>query len=283
MARYLNDDRIGKDGLEASYEQELRGQLGMEAILVNALNQPVRAPEVVQAARDGYNLVMTIDVGFQQQVEQILQNWIAVGEQRRLQQSGVFAYKRDYKPIRSGVAIVMEVRTGRVLAMVSWPAYDNNIWDPARSAEWQRFFNPSDPEVARLAPLLNHAIAGQYPPGSTLKQFDAALALQDGVITPETTVRDPGLLVLEDQFVAGRLYRFPNSTPRDNGQITVSDALMRSSNVFFMSVMGGNKEQVVNLSPDEQTINGGLGITRFAEGLNMFGFNQPTGIPSLAS
>jgi penicillin-binding protein 2 len=282
MARYLNDDRIGKDGLESSYEQELRGQLGMEAILVNALNQPVRAPEVVQAARDGYNLILTVDVGFQRQVEQILQNWIAVGEQRRLQQSGAFAYKRDYKPIRSGVAIVLEVRTGRVLAMVSWPAYDNNIWDPANAAEWQRFFQPSDPkelqEVARLAPVLNHAIAGQYPPGSTLKQFDAALALQMGVITPETKVRDPGQLLLEDQYVAGRIYRFPNSTPRDNGEITVSEALMRSSNVFFMSVMGGNKEQVVNLSPDEQNIEGGLGITRFAEGLNMFGFSQPTGI-----
>jgi penicillin-binding protein 2 len=283
MARYLNDDRIGKDGLEASYEDALRGQLGMEAILVDALNHPVRAPQVVQPARDGTNLVMTIDVGFQRQVEQILRNWIDVGERRRLQQSGVFAYKRDYKPIRSGVALVMEVHTGRVLAMVSWPSYDNNIWDPSQAAEWERMFAPTNPEaqkeLVRLAPLTNHAIAGQYPPGSTLKQFDASIALQKGVIAADTKIRDPGRLILEDQFVAGRLYPFVNSTTRDNGLLTVSDALKVSSNIFFMTVAGGNKgPQVKNLKPDEQTIAGGLGIDDLASGLSWFGFGQPTGI-----
>ncbi|HEX5688790.1 MAG TPA: penicillin-binding transpeptidase domain-containing protein, partial [Roseiflexaceae bacterium] len=255
----------------------------MEAILVDALNHPVRAPQVVQPARDGANLVMTIDVGFQRQVEQILRNWIDVGEQRRLQQGGVFAYKKDYKPIRSGVALVMEVHTGRVLAMVSWPSYDNNIWDPARAADWMRTFDPADPEakkeLARLAPLTNHAIAGQYPPGSTLKQFDASIALQKGVIAADTKIRDPSRLVIEDQYVAGLFYTFPNSTTRDNGQITVSDALKVSSNVFFMSIAGGNKgPQVKNLKPDEQTIAGGLGIDDLASGLNWFGFGQPTGI-----
>jgi penicillin-binding protein 2 len=282
IERYLNDDRIGKDGLEASFEDDLRGQLGIDSILVDALNRPVRAPQTVQPARDGYNLMLTIDVGFQRQVEQILRNWINVGEQRRLKQTGVFAYKRNYKPIRSGVAIVLDVHTGRVLALVSWPAYDNNIWDPARAADWARF-EPTDPEAhkewVRLAPLVNHAIAGQYPPGSTLKQFDAAIALQEGVITPETKVRDPGRLIIEDQYVAGRLYPFVNSTSRDNGELTVSDALKVSSNIFFMSVSGGNKgDHVKNLKPEEQNIDGGLRIDRLAEGLGWFGFGKPTNI-----
>ena len=283
IERYLNDDRIGKDGLEASFEDDLRGQLGIDSILVDALNRPVRAPQTVQPARDGNNLVLTIDEGFQRQVEQIVRNWINVGEQRRLKQTGVFAYKRNYKPIRSGVAIVLDVHTGRVLAMVSWPSYDNNIWDPARAADRARIFAPTDPEAqkewVRLAPLVNHAIAGQYPPGSTLKQFDAAIALQDGVITPETKVRDPGRLIIEDQYVAGRLYPFVNSTSRDNGQITVSDALKVSSNIFFMSVSGGNKgDHVKNLKPEEQNIDGGLRIDRLAEGLGWFGFGKPTDI-----
>lgn len=282
IARYLNDDRIGKDGLEGSYENELRGQLGRQSILVDAMNQPVRAPETVQPAYNGNNLVLTIDLEFQREVEQILQNWIDVGEQRRLQQSGAFAYKREYKPIKSGVAIVTEINTGRILAMASLPSYDNNLWDPSRSQDWSNFFNPTDPEeraeLIRLAPLVNHAIAGQYPPGSTLKPIDYVLALDAGIVTPDTTVRDPGALVLEDQFVEGRFYNFPNSVPRDNGYINGAEALMRSSNVFFMSIMGGNSEQVVNLRPEEQTIKGGLGITRFAEGLSEFGFNQTTGI-----
>ncbi|MFO7170191.1 MAG: penicillin-binding transpeptidase domain-containing protein, partial [Chloroflexota bacterium] len=283
MPRYLDDDRIGKDGVEGSYEAELRGRLGTERVVVDALGHPVRAPELVEPAQDGHNLVLTIDVALQHQVEQILQNWIAESERRRQTMTGVNAYKQEYDPIRSGVAIVMEVHTGRVLAMVNWPAYDNNIWDPSRRDELQRLFFPTDPEqqreLAKLALQTNRAIAGQYPPGSTLKQFDAVIALEKGVITPETKVRDPGRLVVEDQYVAGRTYEYPNSSRRDNQMITVSDALMVSSNVFFMSVAGGNKENVVNLKEEEKTIERGLGPCALAEGLGWFGLGQPTGIP----
>lgn len=282
MPRYLSEDRIGKDGLESSYEEHLRGQLGLQALLVDALGQPVRAPQVIQPARDGDNLVLTIDVPFQRQVEQILRAWIDEGERRRLNQSGQFAYKRDYPPIRAGVAIVMEVRTGRILAMVSWPSYDNNIWAPDRAEELQRAFYPADPraqrELARLAPLTNRAIAGQYPPGSTLKQFDAAIALQSGVIAPDTKIHDPGKLIVEDKYAPGRFYQFVNASSRAWGDITVSDALKVSSNIFFMSVAGGNADHVVNLKPEEQNIKDGLGIDRFAEGLRWFGFGEPTGI-----
>lgn len=282
IPRYLNDDRIGKDGIEASYEEELRGQLGIEAVLVDAYGHPVRAPQVVQPARDGYNVVLTIDVDFQRQVEQILRNWIAEGEKRRLNQPDTFAYKRAYQPIRSGVAIVMEVHTGRVLAMVSWPAYDNNIWSPDRAEDWQKLFAPTTPqeqkELQRLAPLTNRAIAGQYPPGSTLKQFDAAIALQMQIITPDTKVRDPGKLLVEDQYVPGLIYQFVNAGQHDNQEINVADALKVSSNIFFMSVAGGNKDHVINLKPEEQNIEHGLGIERFAEGLRWFGFDERTGI-----
>ncbi|HEU5011169.1 MAG TPA: penicillin-binding transpeptidase domain-containing protein [Roseiflexaceae bacterium] len=283
MARYLNDDRLGKDGIEASYEDVLRGQLGIESIIVDSLGNPVSAPQTLQPAQDGHNLELTIDVPFQQQVEQVLRNWIAEGERRRQAQTGAFAYKRDYAPITSGAAVVTEVKTGRILAMVSWPSYDNNIWvDPARRDELAAFYPPeSEPEkrkeMERLAPLTNRSIAGQYPPGSTLKQFDASVALQDGEITPDTTVRDPSRLVLEDQYASGVRYVYPNSTTRDNGFISVSEALMRSSNVFFMSVMGGNKDHVVNIPPQEQNLDG-LGISKFSEGLGWFGFGKLTGI-----
>ncbi|MEN9937297.1 MAG: hypothetical protein RLZZ387_3876 [Chloroflexota bacterium] len=283
MPQYLVDDRIGKDGVEASYETELRGQLGLQAVVVDALGRPVRPPSVVQPADDGHNLVLTIDIPLQRQVEQILRNWIDESERRRQAMPEQFAYKRNYDPIRSGVAIVTEVNTGRVLAIVNWPAYDNNLWDPARSAELQQIFFPTDPErqkeLAKLALQTNRAVAGQYPPGSTLKQFDAVIAMQNGVIKPDTTVRDPGLLVLEDQYVAGRTYIYPNASRRDNGAITVADALKVSSNVFFMSVAGGNKEGVVNLKEEEKTIPQGLGPTALAEGLEWFGLGRPTGVP----
>jgi penicillin-binding protein 2 len=276
IPRYTENDRIGKSGVESSYEQVLRGELGIQAVVVDALGHPVRAPQTVHAARNGDSVVLTIDAGLQQQVEQILRNWIAEGERRRLNQPERFAYKRSYKPMTNGVAIVLEIKTGRILAMASWPSYDNNVWiDPRRSDELTRLL---DPRPGEPTPLINRAVAGQYPPGSTLKQFDTVVALQNGVITPETKVRDPGRLVVRDQFVAKQTYTYPNSTVRDNGEITVSDALMVSSNVFFMSITGGNRELVVNLKPEEQTIPQGLGITRLAEGLGWFGFGEPTGV-----
>lgn len=282
IPRYLNDDRIGKSGIEYSYEEQLRGQMGIEAVIVDSLGRPVRAPQVVQPTRDGDSVVLTIDIELQRKVEQILRNWIRIAEQRRVNMPERFAYKRNYMPLQSGAAVVIEVKTGRILAMASWPAYDNNIWvDPTRGTELSALLNPPPAQRAenqRLAPLTNRVISGQYPPGSTLKQFDTVIALQEGVITANTKVRDPGVLVLQDQYVEDRFYRFPNSIPRDNGWIDVTEALMRSSNVFFMSVSGGNKEGVVNLNPKEQTIPRGLQIDKLAAGLTQFGFGELTGI-----
>lgn len=282
LPRYLLDDRIGKFGVEASYEEELRGQLGMQEVLVDALGRPVRLPQTIKAPRNGYNLVLTIDAQLQYQTERILRNWIDESERRRQAMPDRFAYKRNYDPIRSGVAIVVEVKTGRILAMVNWPAYDNNIWDPARSAELQELFFPRDPEkqkeLARLSLQTNRAISGQYPPGSTLKQFDAAIALQQGVIAENTTIRDPGRLLVEDQYVPGVVYQYVNASSRDNGKIDVRQALKVSSNIFFMSVAGGNRENVINLKPEDQTIEKGLGISTLAEGLGWFGFGEPTGV-----
>lgn len=282
LPRYLPDDRIGKFGVEASYEEELRGQLGMQEVLVDALGRPVRPPQTIKAPRDGYNLVLTIDAQLQRQTEIILRNWIDESERRRQAMPDRFAYKRNYDPIRSGVAIVVEVKTGRILAMVNWPAYDNNIWDPARSAELQELFFPSDPEkqkeLARLSLQTNRAISGQYPPGSTLKQFDAAIALQRGVIAENTMIRDPGRLLVEDQYVSGVVYQYVNASSRDNGKIDVRQALKVSSNIFFMSIAGGNRENVINLKPEDQIIEKGLGISTLAEGLGWFGFGEPTGV-----
>ena len=282
IPRYLNDDRIGKSGIESSYEEEMRGQMGIEAVVVDTMGRPVRASQVVQPTRDGESVVLTIDIELQRKVEQILRNWIHEAELRRVNMPERFAYKRNYMPLQSGAAAVIEVNTGRVLAMASWPSYNNNIWvDPTRADELANLLNPPPAQKAenqRLAPLTNRVISGQYPPGSTLKQFDAIVALQEGVINANTRIRDPGALILKDQYVEDRFYRFVNSTPRDNGWLDVTEALMRSSNIFFMTVAGGNKEGVVNLNPNEQTIPQGLQINRLAEGLSKFGFGALTGI-----
>jgi penicillin-binding protein 2 len=275
---YQNDDQIGKDGLEYTYEEVLRGTLGVETLLVDALERPVSPPSTLRAVHDGDNLVLTIDAGFQEQVETIMRDWIAEGERRRV--TNAEEHKRNYQPITSGVAVAIDPRSGRILAMVSLPDYDNNVWvDRSRSEELQNLLSPADPtaleELIRLAPLTNRAIAGQYPPGSTLKQFVGSIALQKGVIQPDTKLHDPGILKLTER--SGALFELPNSVRnRDNGDITVGDALRLSSNVFFASIAGGN-DQVTNLKETDTRVNG-LGIDQLSEGLEWFGMGRVTNI-----
>jgi penicillin-binding protein 2 len=275
---YQGSDRIGKTGLEAYYEAELRGSSGIDWLLVDALERPVSAPTTLRPVEHGHNLILTIDVAFQAEVERILTRWIAEGERRR--QTSPDAHKRAYDPITSGVIVALDPRDGRVLAMVSLPDYDNNVWvDPSRSAELQALLAPADPEaqaeLLRLAPLTNRAISGLYPAGSSLKPFVGAVALQNNVIAPDTRVRDPGLIRLIER--SGAEFILPNSVRnRDNGEINVVDALRLSSNVFFATIAGGNTE-VTNLD-DRAFRTAGLNIDRLVEGLEWFGLGRRTGI-----
>lgn len=276
MPPYKNDDRIGKEGLEGSYEQELRGRMGIQTIGVDALERPVSAARTWQSVQNGYNLVLTIDLDFQRQVETILHRWINEAERRRTSAEG---HKRNYKPITNGVAVVLNARDGRVLAMVSLPTYDNNVWvDRTRTGELQNLLRPDDPAEQEmldyLAPLTNRAIAGQYPPGSSIKPVIGAAALQKQVIASDTLLRDPGRIILAEG--GGHTFELPNSVRRDNGEISLSDALMVSSNVFFASIGGGN-DLATNLGQDAHIISG-LNITGVAEGLEWFGFGRRTGI-----
>ncbi|MFQ3664106.1 MAG: penicillin-binding transpeptidase domain-containing protein, partial [Chloroflexaceae bacterium] len=180
----------------------------------------------------------------------------------------------------AGAAVVLDPRDGRVLALVSLPAYDNNIWvDPTRREELLALLTRSDPEalaeLLRQAPLTNRAISGQYPPGSTLKQFVGAIALQEGVIAPDTRLRDPGVLKLIERN--GAPFELPNSVRnRDNGELTVIDALRLSSNVFFASIAGGN-DQATNLDARALRVRG-LDIDRLVQGLEWFNLGRITGI-----
>ncbi len=275
---YLPDDRLGKVGLEGAYEVELRGRMGIQTLLVDALQRPVSPPDELRPVENGKNLVLTVDLGFQAEVERILRRWIAEGERRRQNASEV--YKRTYEPIVAGAAVVLDPRDGRVLAMVSLPTYDNNVWvDPARRDELTALLTRDDPEelaeLLRLAPLTDRTIAGQYPPGSTLKQFVGAVALQKGVIAPDTRLRDPGVLKLIER--SGAPFELPNSVRnRDNGELTVADALRLSSNVFFASVAGGN-DQATNLDDRALRVTG-LQIEGLVEGLEWFHLGRATGI-----
>lgn len=239
---YLATDYIGKLGLERYYEDTLRGINGSQQTEVDATGQPVK----VLASRQpqaGSNLVLAVDSG--------LQAKLAESIQRQLDASGAV----------KGAGVALHPQTGEVLAAVSLPGYDNNLFSKGISGrDYQQLLN--DPGQ----PLFNKVSSGSYPSGSVIKPLVAAAALQEGVVTPATTVEDTGQLEIPNQYDPKTKYTFRSWEPGGLGVVNLKRALALSSNIYFFTVGGGYGHIA------------GLGIDRLANYYQKFGLGQETGI-----
>lgn len=236
---YERDDSIGISGIEAAYEDELRGTRGRNQVEVDALGGVTRRLATLVPAEPGGNVILTIDAQLQRRAAEALAAAMAKGK------SGQAAL------------VALQPQTGEVLAMVSLPQYDNNLFAAGISqGEYQRLSEDS------WRPLVNHAVAGQYPPGSTFKMVTAAASLQERLVTPQTRVNCTGSLT-----VSGRT--FHDWTERGHGNVNVRQALATSCDIYFWSLAGGNASY-----PSLQ----GLKIERLAEYARAFGFGEKTGL-----
>lgn len=237
-------DSVGASGLEAALEDVLRGTKGRKYIEEDVVGRELRTVGPPEPAIPGDSVVLTLDLDLQKIAEAALKH----GMEQASQKLG--------HPVRSGVVIALNPQTGEVLASVSLPTYDNNLFARGIStADWDALSN--DP----YTPLINHAIGGQYPPGSTFKIVTAAGALEEGVINQNTTIYDPGRIVVYGQpFVCWKA--------SGHGNQNVIEALAHSCDVFFYEVGGGYPP---NNFP-------GLGIDRLARYAQAFGFGALTGI-----
>ena len=243
---YEADDLVGLTGIEATQENLLRGAKGEKLVEVDVYERQV---ELIQedAAVQGSNLVLTLDVDLQQAVETALLAGMAdTGSE-------------------TGVAIVMNPQNGQVLSMVSLPSYDNNLFSGGISTADYAMLS-EDP----LRPMVNHAISGLYPPGSTFKIVTATGALESGVVDANTTVYCGGTMYLpneyfpEDASLAQPFYCWSTS---GHGNISLVNALAQSCDIYFYQVAGGFEDQT------------GMGMTTLAAFAEMFGFGEKTGIP----
>jgi penicillin-binding protein 2 len=194
-ANYRGTDYIGKSGVEASYERELHGTTGFEQVEIDAAGRGIRTLSRTDAV-SGENIVLSLDMRLQRVAEN------AFGARR-------------------GALVAIEPGTGAVLALVSKPGFDLNLFvdgiDPQHWAELN-----SSPD----RPLNNRAIAGVYPPGSTFKPFMALAALELGKRTPRSTINDPGYFVFGDR-------RFRDSKPGGHGVVDLYKSIVVSSDVYY--------------------------------------------------
>lgn len=241
---YLPGDDIGKAGVELQYENYLRGAPGRQEVEVDASGQWLRTLDR-QAPRAGDNLTMSLDLDLQQAVSDILQESV-----------------QDLAS-KKAAAIVMDVRTGELLADVSLPTYDDNIFShPLDEAKYEAL--TSDPDK----PLLDHAIAEKYPPGSTFKIVTGLAALQEGVITPSTTITSKHALLVPREDDPTQYEAFPEWNPVGLGPLDFYGAIAESSDIYFYCVAGGHCDQLQN----------GLGNEALAKYAKSFGFGELTGV-----
>jgi penicillin-binding protein 2 len=238
---YEPNDFIGKYGLELSYEKYLRGVNGREQIEVDAKGRPVKAVGTIDPI-PGDNVQLSIDSELQDQLYQ--------------------AFKKNTNNTK-GAAVAVNPKTGEVLALLSVPGFDNNLFAHGiSSADYSKLTTDKN------LPLFNRAITGVYPPGSTVKPMVALAALEYGIVDQSTIIVDRGVLVIPNQYDASQSYNFYGWKRSGLGPMNVKSAIAESSDIYFYTVTGGHPS-----SPIE-----GMGPERLADYYRKFQLGKALGI-----
>lgn len=206
---YRGGDRIGKSGLEDQYENILRGKDGGEVIEVDAQGKKLRTIRTV-APKPGQNLYITIDSDLQHQTYKQLE-------------AGIVKAKSC-----CGAAIAMDPMNGQILALVSYPSFNPNIFTEIQSSDLI-----SEILLREDAPVLNRVIGGLYPPASTYKIISSLAALESGKITPATQFEDKGRVLLGPYSFANWYFTQHGKT---EGFVDVVKALKRSNDTYYYYV-----------------------------------------------
>lgn len=240
-------DRVGMAGVEATYEEALRGKKGRQIVEEDVLGRVIRVVAELEPFVPGDNVYLTLDLDLQRSVEEALRQGMERADSPR------------------GVAIVMNPQTGEILALVSLPTYDNNVFTRGLSAgDLQSFQDPH-------RPLMNHAISDRLQPGSVFKIVTAAGALQEGVLNGRSTrLNCSGKIVVPNRYAPndpGLATTFNCWNRAGHGWLDVVGGIAHSCNVFFYKVGGGFEDEIDGLGPEQ--------LAHYA---TLFGFGELTGV-----
>ncbi len=237
---FYRTEYIGRSGVEAAYDAVLRGTNGSKIVVADALGDVI-GEHAIAASQAGSPLRLSLDVELSEAMYQI----IATSSARA--------------GFRSGAGAIMDVHTGEIIALTSFPTYDPEVMADGYDTETIETYNQDD----RL-PFLNKVVSGAYTPGSIVKPFVAYAALAEHIIDPNKEIVSTGALVVPNPYNPSNPSRFTDW--RAHGVMTMREAIAFSSNVYFYIIGGGYGDQR------------GLGITKMAEYYRLFGLGSTTGI-----
>jgi len=215
---YAAGDVIGQGGVESSYDRWLRGRDGVAKLEVDAFGRPKRRDPVGgRLPEPGDTLVLTLDAEVQKRAEEALRYGIDL------------AHENQDWAANGAAAVVLDVRSGEVLAMASYPSFDPDLWVGGLSPkDWARLSKPSANQ-----PVVNKAFQGQYAPGSVYKVVDAIAGLEEGVISPFTRHYCNGRFPSSGEIGKEHWYCWLDG---GHGHDDVVEALSESCDVFFYNV-----------------------------------------------
>ena len=257
-----NRDKIGYAGVEDSMQDILAGRNGLRVVQIDVAGQEIRNLEPPIAAVPGNNVYLTIDTRLQ-----------AAAEDTLLEEIRFWNTYFNTGRISSGVIIAMNPKTGEILAMTSYPSYENNRFTRIIPAYYYEQLS-QDPRK----PLLNNAISAEYPPGSVFKLATATGAINEDVVELGDIIQAPGQLLLCERFNPNDVCTDSNTRPfvdhifeerpEGFGAIDFLRCIAFSSNVCFYKLGGGYEDE----------INPGLGIERLRQYARALGYDERTGI-----
>ena len=222
QTNYRGTDYIGKLGVEQSFEAQLHGVTGVDSVETSAGGRPTRKL-ASSPSSPGNTVMLSIDIKLQKMVEDLF------GERR-------------------GALVALDPKTGEILAFVSKPTFDPNLFvEGIDSESWQALNESPD------KPLLNRALRGTYPPGSTYKPFMALAALETGLRTPEQTISDPGYF-----FLGG--HRFRDDKEGGHGVVNMYRSIVQSCDTYYYVLAND------------------MGVDLIYDQMHRFGFGDITGI-----
>lgn len=237
---YYRTEYVGRNGVESSYNEKLSGVNGQQLVETDALGQVI-GEHVVETSIPGEPVTLSLDVRLSEAIHDIIATSTA--------QSGS----------RSGAAAIMDIHTGEIIAMSSFPSYDPEVMADGDDVDLIAQYNTDE-----RFPFLNKVLAGVYTPGSIVKPFVAYAALAEDIISPNKIIVSTGEIVIPNRYNPSNPSIFRDW--RAHGKMDMREAIAFSSNVYFYVIGGGFADQK------------GLGITKMNKYFSLFGFGDTTGI-----
>jgi penicillin-binding protein 2 len=244
MGFFYQTEIMGMDGVEKAFNQKLQGRNGVKIVEVNALNE-INSENIFEKPKNGEDIKLSIDAELSKKLNDFIKKTAA---------------ERNFE---GGVAGVMDVETGEIIALTSYPEYDPQILTDGKNNATLKAYSDD-----KRKPYLNRPVNGLYTPGSIVKPFIAIGALNEKIINPEKKILSTGSISIPNEYDPEKKSVFNDW--KAHGLVDMRKALAVSSNVYFFEIGGGFEDQV------------GLGIGRIEKYLRLFGFGSPLEDPYLA-